>query len=59
MKLFDLIRMEQELLKAIRVRDEWKMKGYDTPYLTYKEQLEMYEEYALRLANRIEKELTQ
>jgi hypothetical protein len=53
--MWDLIRMEQELLKAIRVRDDWKMKGYDTPIITYGEQLEMYEDYALRLATEIEK----
>lgn len=57
MSLFDLIRMEQELMRAIRVRDDWKMNGYDTPYLTWGEQLEMYELDALRIANRIEREL--
>lgn len=55
--MWDLIRMERELRTAIRVRDEWKMNGYDTPYLTWGEQLEMYEMDALRIANKIEKEL--
>ena len=51
--------MEQELLKAIRIRDEWKMNGYDTPIITYHEQLEMYEDYVLRIANKIEKILNE
>ena len=57
MSVFDLIRMERELKQAIRIRDEWEMKGYDTPYLTYHEQLEMYQERLEILANQIRKEL--
>lgn len=55
--MFDLIRMEQELMKAIKDRDNWQMNGYDTPYLTYHEQLEMFQERLERLANKIRKEL--
>jgi len=55
--MFDLIRMERELKQAIRIRDEWKMKGYDTPYLTYHEQLEMYQERLEILANKILEEI--
>ena len=55
--MFDLIRMERELKQAIRIRDEWEMNGYDTPYLTYHEQLEMYQERLEILANQIRKEL--
>lgn len=55
--MVDLVIMEQELRKLIRERDEWKMKGYDTPQLTYHEQLEMLEIRLERFANKIRKEL--
>ena len=38
----DLRMCEQELKQAIRLFEEWQMRGYDTPQLTYHEQLEMY-----------------
>lgn len=53
----DLRGMERELLHAIKIRDDWMMKGYDTPQLSWGEQLEMYDDYVLRIASRIEKEL--
>lgn len=50
----DLKRMEIDLLQVIRLIDDWKMNGYDTPILTYHEQLDMYNQYLDRLVKKIE-----
>ena len=38
----NLEKIKQELMKAMNQLDNWKMKGYDTPQLTYHEQLDLY-----------------
>jgi hypothetical protein len=55
--MFDLIKLKEQLEKAIKARDNWQMNGYDTPYLTYHEQLDLHQEKVERLANKIRKEL--
>lgn len=55
--MFDLIKIKEQLDKAIDARDNWKMKGYDTPYLTYHEQLELHEERIERLQKQLKKEM--
>ena len=53
----DLRKMEQELVQAIRLFEEWQLRGYDTPYLTYHEQLEMYHTRMDQLAEKIKEEM--
>ena len=55
--MFDLIKIKEQLDKAILARDNWKMKGYDTPYLTYHEQLDLHEEKVERLTKQLKKEM--
>ena len=53
----DLKRLEKELVQAIRLFEEWQMRGYDTPYLTYHEQLEMYHQRVDLLSEKIKEEM--
>lgn len=53
----DLRMAEQELKQAIRLFEEWQMRGYDTPYLTYHEQLEMYHTRVEILTRKIKEEM--
>lgn len=55
--MINLIKLKEHLEKTIKARDDWKMKGTDTPYLTYHEQLELYEERIDRLAKQLKKEM--
>ena len=55
--MFDLIKIKEQLDKAIEARDNWKMKGYDTPYLTYHEQLDLHQEKVDRLYKQLKKEM--
>lgn len=56
--MINLIKLKEHLEKTIKARDDWKMKGTDTPYLTYHEQLELYEERIDRLAKQLKKEMS-
>lgn len=55
--IFELAKMQEQLFKIQKLINHWKMHGYDTPILTYHEQLEIYEEQLLRLKNKIIKEM--
>lgn len=55
--MFNLIRLKEELEKAKNDLEYWKQKGTDTLYLTYKEQLELYQLRVDRLAKRLKKEM--
>ena len=54
--MFDLVRLQQELIKAMKDLDNWKMKGTDTPYLTYHEQLDIFKEHLELLKQKIKLE---
>lgn len=56
--MFDLARLKIDLEKAIKMRDDFEMKGSDTPYLTYHEQLDLYNNRIEILKKRI-KEIMQ
>lgn len=55
--MFNIIKLKEQLEKAIKARDDWKMKGYDTPYLTFHEQLELHQERVERLMKQLKKEM--
>lgn len=38
----DLLKTQQQLYKVMNQLENWKMSGYDTPMLTYHEQMEEY-----------------
>ena len=51
--MFDLIKIKEQLDKAIQARDNWEMRGYDTPYLTYHEQLDLHNLKVERLTKQL------
>ena len=51
--MFDLIKLKEQLTKAKKALDHWKMHGTDTPYLTYHEQLELYQIRVDRLKKKV------
>ena len=55
--MFDLIRLKTDLEKVIKLRDDFMMKGSDTPYLTYHEQLDLYNNRIEILKKRIKEAL--
>lgn len=55
--MFDLARMKIDLEKAKKMRDDFEMKGSDTPYLTYHEQLDLYNNRIEILKKRIKEML--
>ena len=55
--MFDLIKIKEQLDKAIQARDNWELRGYDTPYLTYHEQLDLHNLKVERLNKQLKKEM--
>jgi len=53
----DLLYAKQQLHKFQNKLEQWKMHGYDTPVMTYHEQLEEYEVRVQQLTDKIEKEM--
>lgn len=53
----DLRYAERELYQTIRLFEEWQMRGYDTPHLTYHEQLDMYKTRIDILTEKIKEEM--
>lgn len=55
--MFDLIRLKTDLEKVKKMRDDFEMRGSDTPYLTYHEQLDLYNNRIEILKKRIKEAL--
>ena len=55
MNNLDIIK--QQLMKAMNQLDNWKLRGYDTPQLTYHEQLDMYHAKIENLLTQLKEEM--
>jgi hypothetical protein len=53
----DLNYIQRELMATTRQMDEWKTNGYDTKFLTYEEQLEMYQTRIDNLLRQMKEEM--
>lgn len=54
----DLLYAKQQLHFWQNKLDSWKMNGYDTPVMTYHEQLEEYEVRVQQMETKIKEETT-
>lgn len=50
--------LKKQLNSAIKQFENWKLRGYDTPQLTYHEQLDLYKARVDILAKKIKEEMT-
>ena len=53
----NLDTIKQQLMRAMNQLDNWKLRGYDTPQLTYHEQLDMYHAKIESLLTKLREEM--